>query len=198
MALQVEKLKEEIIDSNLTLEQAFQGKNIPESIKEQLEIVSVRYYGFDEKIHHGQMVLNKLVARDVQDIFEDLFYMEFPIEKVVPISEYGWEDEKSMKDNNSSSFNYRMIKGTNSPSLHAFGFAVDINPNLNPCYYKDGTVDPEGATYDESVRGTITKEVSELFIKRGWEWGGNWEDPVDYQHFQKRIEIEEGDEEKEV
>lgn len=40
----------------------------------------------------------------------------------------------SMEDNNSSAFNYRPIEGTDRPSKHALGTAIDINTLYNPYY----------------------------------------------------------------
>jgi hypothetical protein len=67
--------------------------------------------------------------------------------------------------------------------------ALDINPLLNPYMGKDGSVAPVGAVYNQSVRGTIlaSSEVVRLFEALGWKWGGRWETPIDYQHFEKEV-----------
>ena len=114
------------------------GKNIPQSIIENLRLVDVYYYGFDEKLHKGQLVVHKEVVLDIIEIFEFIRETHFPISKVIPISKYDWSDEKSMQDNNTSAFNYRYISGTRVISNHASGLAIDINPMLNP-YIKNGT-----------------------------------------------------------
>lgn len=177
-----------IIDSEFTLEEALYGQKIPASVKTNLTLINVFYYGFDEKLHHGQLVLHKAVAEDVKEIFEIIRQIHFPIEKVVPICEYKWSDEKSMKDNNTSSFNYRFISGSKILSKHASGLAIDINPKQNP-YIKNGTATPDGSVYDTDSKGTITTDsrIVEEFKKRGWTWGGDWKSLKDYQHFQKNI-----------
>ena len=31
--------------------------------------------------------------------------------------------------------------------------------------------------------------VVKAFVSRGWQWGGLWKDPIDYQHFQKPAKV---------
>jgi len=157
-------------------------------IKDKLELVTVSYYGFDDKLHQGKILVNKEVVNDIIEIFNFIHETRFPIAKVVPICEYKWSDEKSMKDNNTSSFNYRFISGTRVHSMHASGLAVDINPFQNP-YIKNHIILPEGASYDTTKKGTLTanSQLVKEFKKRGWTWGGDWESLKDYQHFEKKI-----------
>jgi len=142
----------------------------------------------DNTTHHGQLVVHKEVAEDVKEIFEIIRQIHFPIEKVVPICEYKWSDEKSMQDNNSSGFNYRFISGSKILSKHASGLAIDINPKQNP-YIKNGITSPAGSVYDIDAEGTITSDspIVAEFKKRGWTWGGDWKSLKDYQHFQKNL-----------
>ncbi len=175
-----------IVDANLTFEQALSGLDFPEKIRKQLALVEVHYIGTDGKRHRGQIVINKALAEDVKAIFGELEKIRFPIKSVIPVSEFQWDDEKSMLANNTSGFNYRVIKGTDRLSNHAYGFAVDINPLFNP-YVKPNSVEPEGAEYIESRPGTITanSEVVKIFKEHGWNWGGDWSRGKDYQHFEK-------------
>ena len=177
---------EVILDSDFQLEEALYGQRIPASVKANLTLITVYYYGFDDKLHQGQLVVHNEVTRDVKEIFEIIQQIHFPIEKVVPICEYKWSDEESMKDNNTSSFNYRFISGSKILSKHASGLAIDINPKQNP-YIKNGTTSPAGSVYELDAKGTITADsrIVEEFKKRGWTWGGDWKSLKDYQHFQK-------------
>lgn len=177
-----------IIDCNYTFEKAIENKEFPEKIKNSLMLLDVDYYSFDGKLHQGQLVIHKKLAEDIKEIFEQLRENHFPIEKVIPIVKYNWDDEKSMQDNNTSAFNYRLVKGTNKLSNHAYGTAIDINPFLNPQITK-GVSYPEGSVYDPNKKGTITKNslVVKLFSGKGWVWGGNWIHTKDYQHFEKII-----------
>ncbi len=179
---------EYVIDADLTLEESLEGISIPPSVRNKLTIINVEYYGFDNKLHRGQLVVNKEVANDLIGIFQFIKETRFPVEKVKPIVEYRWSDEKSMSDNNTSAFNYRFVSGSKILSMHAKGLAIDINPMFNP-YVKNGKVSPEGACYVDEIKGTITDdcELVKEFKKRGWTWGGDWKSLKDYQHFQKRL-----------
>lgn len=177
-----------VIDSDLAFEEAVSGISIPQSILENLRLVDVYYYGFDDKLHKGQLVVHKNVVLDVIEIFELIRESRFPIDKVVPISKYGWSDESSIQDNNTSAFNYRFISGTRVISNHASGLAIDINPALNP-YIKNGISLPEKCVYDTTKAGTILSdsELVKEFKRRGWQWGGDWKSLKDYQHFEKKL-----------
>jgi hypothetical protein len=177
-----------VVDSEMDFEKAVSGKNIPQSIIENLRIVDVYYYGFDHKLHKGQLIVHKEVVLDVIEIFEFIRESQFPVNKVVPISYYGWSDEKSMMDNNTSAFNYRYISGTRVISNHASGLAIDINPLFNP-YIKNGNSLPANCIYDTTKAGTISADskLVEEFKAKGWQWGGEWKSIKDYQHFEKKL-----------
>ncbi len=177
-----------VIDSNLDFEEAVAGLSIPKSILENLRIVDVYYYGFDDKLHKGQLVVHKDVVLNIIEIFEFIRESRFPIDKVVPISKYGWSDEKSVQDNNTSAFNYRFISGTRVISNHASGLAIDINPRFNP-YVKNGNSVPVNCVYDTTKAGTISSgsQLVKEFKERGWQWGGDWKSLKDYQHFEKKL-----------
>jgi len=177
-----------VIDSDLDFDEAVAGLSIPKSILENLRIVDVYYYGFDSKLHKGQLVVHKDVVLEVIEVFEFIMESSFPIGKVVPISRYGWSDEKSMRDNNTSAFNYRYISGTRVISNHASGLAIDINPTLNP-YIKNGISIPAECVFDTTKAGTISSgsQLVKEFKQRGWTWGGDWKSLKDYQHFEKKL-----------
>ena len=177
-----------MIDADYTFDEALRGSSIPSSVKNKLDLVSVKYYGFDGKLHQGQIIVNKEIANDIVEIFKVIEKTKFPVEKVVPIVEYNWSDEKSMNDNNTSSFNYRFISGSRILSMHANGLAIDINPKQNP-YVKNGTSIPAGSEYKLKNMGTIEPDskIVKVFKEKGWTWGGDWKSLKDYQHFQKII-----------
>lgn len=170
------------------------GSSMPENEPisfDNLSYLKLTYYGFDEKSHVGEMIVNKDVAAEVVEIFKELYDAKYPIEKIKLIDEYNASDELSMKDNNSSSFCYRTIAGTDVVSNHGKGVAIDINPLFNPhVNTSTNKVSPDTA-YDYTNRNTVLKGMIvkgdacyNAFIKRGWSWGGNWKNP-DYQHFEK-------------
>lgn len=67
-------------------------------------------------------------------------------------------------------YEYRLIANTNILSTHAWGIGVDICPSIGRRgNFADRDSYPPGVVYE--------------FKSRGWEWGGEWENP-DPMHFQ--------------
>lgn len=163
---------------------------------DDLRHVVVKYIDFDWNVREGELIVNEKVAKEVVDIFRELYNHKYPIEKIRLVDDYQADDEASMEDNNTSAFNYRVIDGTDMISDHGYGVAIDINPRYNP-YVRNGFGDRDvlpvnGAEYaDRSKKFDHKIEKGDVcyqaFISRGWKWGGEWEDPVDYQHFYKEI-----------
>ncbi len=172
----------------------------PPEVAWQITPLEVEYLDFNGETRQGTVEVNRAVYDDVKAFFKKSYELGFPIENVVCSSdpEYAWDDDKLMAANTSSGFNYRLIKGTDRPSLHGLGLAFDVNTKLNPYirHHEDGSVsaDPEGAIYDPSQPGVLTADHElVIFMKgRGWEWGGDWlpeSGRTDYQHFQKNLEL---------
>jgi len=153
-----------------------------------LRLLTVAHHVFDGNIASGQMVVHADHADDLLTVFEAMFDAGFAVERMELITAYGGDDVASMRANNSSGFNCRVIDGTSRWSQHAYGTAIDINPLINP-WVRGSTVDPpEGAAYldrEADVPGLIRAddEVVRAFEAIGWSWGGYWTGSVDYQHF---------------
>jgi hypothetical protein len=172
-----------------------EGKSYPDGAlipKQELRLLRIKYYGFDGEIKMGDMIVHKTVAKELIDIFQELFTAEYPIEKINLIDYYDAEDEKSATNNNTSAFCWRNMTDGASLSYHAVGLAVDINPLYNP-YVKRKVVKPAGAAAyldrAKSVKGLIANSQDiavQAFKKRGWHWGGDWKTLKDYHHFEKR------------
>lgn len=200
-------LERPFVDSRHTLEQAIEAikQNKPEcppEILENLSLVTVEYLGFDDKFHEGQILVHQDLQTDIQDFFKLAISLKFPIEVIKPISEFNDDDEASMSKNNSSGFNFRKIAGKNKISLHGFGFAIDINPRMNPFmeYVTDDSgnrelvaTQPQNGEYNVEANGTLSEghPLVEFLKERGWIWGGDWEDYKDFQHFEKSLATEE-------
>lgn len=176
-----------VVDSDMTLEEALKGSSAPREVLDAQRLLDVYYYGFDGKLHKGQLVVHESVESDVEKIFAFILEVKFPVKKAVPISAYDWSDGASMQDDNTSAFNYRFIAGTKRLSNHAFGKAVDINPRENPVVYSDGRISPSGAAYDPTKAGTFSADhpVVQKFIELGWRWGGMFSSFKDFHHFDK-------------
>jgi len=174
-----------IVDSRMTFAAAIAGTKAPPEVIAQLCLVDVRYYSFDGRRHQGQLVVHRAVRQDVVEIFQLIDITRFPIGKAVPIVAYRWSDAASMRDNNTSAFNYRTVAGTKRLSRHALGLAVDINPFRNPVVYDHGRISPRGAVYRPGEPGVLTREhpVVREFLRRGWQWGADFKTMKDYHHF---------------
>lgn len=145
----------------------------------------------------GEMVVNKAIAKDVVEIFHELYHAGYPIERMELIDNYDAVDDRSMRANNSSSFCYRVVAGTKKLSNHARGLAIDINPLYNPWVHKNKAgktlVDPKaGEPYADRTKSFPYKiDKSDLaykvFKKHGFTWGGEWNSSKDYQHFEKAV-----------
>ena len=66
----------------------------------------------------GEMVVNKAIATDVLDILKKLYEAKYPIERMRLIDYWDADDERAMRANNSSSFNFRFISHTHTVSKH--------------------------------------------------------------------------------
>lgn len=193
-----EPLSEELIDR-------ITGISYPQSEEElqisyeDLRYLKVLYHDFNGEIQSGELICNKGIAKDLLDIFYELYMNEYQIEKIRLIDEYNGDDTASMLDNNTSCFNYRVVDGSDHLSKHAFGCAIDINPFYNPyvVFEKDGSgetyISPEGSEIYADRSRDFSYKIDEndlcykLFKEHGFVWGGDWNSCKDYQHFQKTV-----------
>ena len=175
---------------------------------DRLRVVTFSYHDFAGHIYHnGQIMVLDAVVPAVTSIFSQLFQQQFPIARARLINHYKGDDDLSLADNNTSSFNSRPITGGKVLSIHAYGLAIDINPLQNPFIsFKEDL--PGAALYNPAdgvqyanrnnsrpgkpYRSGMTEEVVDIFARNGFKiWGGYWDDPIDYQHFQVSREIAE-------
>lgn len=159
-----------------------------------LRYVQILHVGFDGKTHEGELVVNKQIAEDVLDIFKELYNANYQIEKVRLIDEYDADDNAAMRDNNTSSFNFRFVPHTTKISKHGSGMAVDINTLYNPYTPKVNgriSIEPANAApyVDRSLNFPHKIDHNDLCYKlfkaHGFTWGGDWVNSKDYQHFEK-------------
>lgn len=170
---------------------------------DELRYLKLLHYNYDHKIQVGELIVNEKIAQDCINIFKELFLQEYEIESMCLIDDFwtgdgGETDTVSIEHNNTSAFNYRTMTGGNSLSNHALGYAVDVNPLQNPYvsyrsdgnltqYYKDMELYLDRDSGDAHM---ITRDdlCYQTFIKYGFIWGGDWKAPIDYQHFEKKME----------
>jgi peptidoglycan LD-endopeptidase CwlK len=172
----------------MTREAALQGSAAPPEILSNQELLSLPFLDFKGQQQSGQIVVARELAQEVTAIFAEIYAAKFPIFQMVPVVAFGWSDDDSMEANNCSAFNYRLKVGKSEPSVHSWGRALDINPRQNP-YIRGEIVLPQGAVYNPRAFGTILAEgpVVRAFESRGWIWGGRWDNPYDYHHFEKPV-----------
>lgn len=157
---------------------------------DDLRYLTVLHYGYDGYLYQGELIVNKSVAEEVLSIFQELYAIGYPIEKMHVMSCYDGDDEASMMANNSSAFNFRYVTNGGKLSKHAYGLAIDLNPLVNPYVKADVVLPATGVPYlnrHHCVLGMIKKNdaVYAIFTGYGWNWGGDWLSLKDYQHFEK-------------
>lgn len=164
--------------------------------RKQLRYLTLPHYDGHGHVLMGEMVCNAAVAKELVDIFRQLFLQRYPIERMELIDNFNGDDEASMSANNTSCFNYRPVVGGRKLSRHAYGMAVDINPRYNPFVrtIKGRQVVSPANGQDYADRSTAVSNPYRIeandaalkaFTRRGWRWGGNWRTRKDYQHFQR-------------
>lgn len=184
------------------LERLPNGQKCPVGL-DQLRYLTLSHWGFDGKVHEGYLVVAATQAANVLKIFEELFKIKFPIEKLTIASDPTvpkWQnaetdrypagyynDFKSMRANNSLAFACRY--DGDSPdelSSHSWGLAIDLNPVFNPYMSMSSKelgniylIRPENFRYWNRTSGTAGlispgEEVVRIFRKYGWIWGGYW------------------------
>ncbi len=154
-----------------------------------LRLLTVEHWGFDGRVHRGRLVVHRDFATGMVRTMRTLFRLRYPIRQMRLVDAYGGDDHRSMDADNTSAFNCRFVAG--SPGVwseHAYGRAIDVNPIENPYVTESGYVSPPaGAPFADRghAKGVIHRggAVVRAFASIGWEWGGNWSWPKDYQHF---------------
>ena len=189
-----------------TLREGFTAENIPFEVEQKITGVSyhkndriqlsdlaylnVRYINFNGEKCNGELICNKKIAKEMLEIFSELFENKYLIEKIRLVDEYDADDDKVMTDNNSSCFNYRTIADTDVISMHGMGLAVDINPLYNPYIVGEKIMPVASKPYADRTKDFQHKIDEQdlcyrIFTKYGWKWGGHWKNSKDYQHFYK-------------
>ncbi|WP_444886160.1 M15 family metallopeptidase [Microbulbifer sp. JMSA008] len=153
----------------------------------------------DTNRQKGAIIVLDVVADNVLALFGELYQRQFPIKSAIPIEYFSKKERKTEDMNNSLAFDSRPITDGSKWSEHAYGVAIDINPMQNPYLYIDKSSKPilipkntkEGylnrAKYraGKPVRAGMSEDVTSLFAMYGFAvWGGDWDVPIDYMHFQ--------------
>ena len=155
---------------------------------DELRLLELSFWGFDDRPHTGRLVVNASVADDVASVFHDLWDARFPLEEVRLVTRADLDAPPTGDGNTTAAYACRPITGSAGWSAHAYGLAVDVNPFMNP--YKNGDlVLPElaSAYLDRDWRrpGMIFADgpVVRAFDRVGWTWGGTFRSVLDLHHF---------------
>ncbi len=70
-------------------------------------MITMTYWGFDDKPHTGQLVVNASVAEPVASVFKKLYDFRYPIKRMEPVDKYKADDYASIDADNTSAFNCR-------------------------------------------------------------------------------------------
>lgn len=104
--------------------------------------------------------VNRKVAASLLRVFNDIFEQCGHDQKKIDalgVSAYG------------GCYNFRPIRGSSNLSNHAFGAAIDLDPERNPLGAKIGKMSPL---------------VVNVFKKENWLWGGDYKNRKDWMHFE--------------
>lgn len=155
---------------------------------DELSYVLLRFWGFDDEAHTGELLVHRSTAQDVVEVFGALYEARFPIEEMRVVRADELDAVPTGDGNNTTAFVCRPTRGSSHWSQHAFGLAIDVNPFHNP-YQRGDLVLPElaSAYTDRSWErpGMIHDgdAVTGAFRSIGWGWGGDWSSPADPMHF---------------
>jgi peptidoglycan L-alanyl-D-glutamate endopeptidase CwlK len=94
-------------------------------------------------------------------------------------------EEKKYVLKTGGTFNWRPIAGSEQLSAHAFGIAIDIDPDYSDYWRWNATGGHEKLI---PYKNRIPHRIVEIFERHGFIWGGKWYH-YDTMHFEYRPEL---------
>ena len=159
----------------------------------KLSYIQLKYWDFKGKERVGELIVNSAISNKVCKVFGSLYSSSYPIRQMRLVSDFKANDNASMKADNTSAFNCRLMTGSKTKwSNHSYGLAIDLNPFENPYISKSGKVSPkEAAKFAKRVhtsKAVLLKDdlAVKAFLREGFIWGGSWHSVKDYQHFEHK------------
>ncbi len=159
----VEKAEERISKETIIPDGAFENK---ESADKYVKTISVKVWDLNannQKVTKTiAITVNAQLADTVTKIFDEIYQnqLHFPIKSA-------------------SCYSYRTTASGGRLSEHAYGTAIDINPNENYCVYSEGNI--VGSLYEPYQNPySVVPEIINIFRKYNFHWGGSF---GDYMHF---------------
>jgi len=160
-----------------------------------LRVLTVSYWDFAGAPQTGQLIVRARAAPKLARVFHRLYQLHFPIRHMQLDDTYGPQSAWPADGDVTASFECRQAvpspctggTGTGHWSEHAYGEAVDLNPNENPYVGCGMTRDKTALRYVKRTPlrpGMVTPAVIAAFASVGWGWGGSWSGSTkDYMHF---------------
>src|SRR5207247_7736999 len=151
----------------------------------RLRLVTVAEWGFDGRVHTGQLVVNRDVAIPLTRVFRQLYKLRFPIRHMRLSDAYGPKAARPADGDISGAFECRQAvpspcsggTGTGSWSQHAYGEAVDVNPVENHLVDCGMTSDKYAMSNVKRFThrpGSGTSYCDQVFTLVGWGRSSRW------------------------
>lgn len=168
---------------------------------DRLNHLTLTHVNFAGQVQQGEMMVMDVAADATLAVFKNLYDQQFPIHTIALMSEFGGNDDIAMSRNASNAFVSRAIAGGTRISIHAYGLAIDVNQIQNPYLAYDGEpgqnmiLHPKESSMGylnrlpdrpgKPPRPGMVEPIVSVFRDNGFTiWGGDWDDPLDYHHFQ--------------
>lgn len=159
---------------------------------DELYFLHIWYFNFENTPVEGGLICNKAIARDLAEIFCELYRNKYCLKSVLPVDEFDGSCSLSVESDNSFCFGFYETDGLSS--LQSMGLAVCINPMYNPfvTFGSDGEVfvfPSADSDYSDRSREFPYKISSDdlcfrLFTEHGFIWGGNLNSSKKYSLFE--------------
>jgi hypothetical protein len=159
-----------------------------------LRYLRLSFRGFDGRPHTGELVVAATVARQVVQVFGELYAARFPIEEMRLPTTADLEAPPSGDGNDTAAYVCRFTRGTTTLSAHAYGLAIDLDPFQNP-YRRAATASAAPLVLPELASAYLDRSwlrpgmvvpggvVTRAFARVGWTWGGSFTSVQDLMHF---------------
>lgn len=163
----------------------------------RLHLLTVSYFDFDGREKRGQLVVYDAAAPLMLQAFKSMYEQHFPLqgEKMAGAAANGVTPFAD-----TVAFNCRDVTGEHGfYSLHSYGLAIDINVKRNP-YIGEYKVTAQGSVSAALIPNTLesfqflnrsqrragmNEDIVKIMGQAGFiVWGGQWQDRMDYMHFQ--------------
>ncbi|MFL6090952.1 MAG: M15 family metallopeptidase [Aeromicrobium sp.] len=153
-----------------------------------LRWVRLAFWGFDDRRHTGELLVNADAADAIVKAFARLYEAKFPLEEMRITGADELDAPPTGDGNNTSAFTCKPLRGSDVWAEHAYGRAVDVNPFANPYIRGDVLIPELASAYADRTQekpGMIHAgdAVTQAFASVGWGWGGSWQHSKDYMHF---------------